>query len=75
MAVNLALVDSYSWFKNTSFSCDSSRETATVQFNSSTTIHTGCIIDFRYVEVIQAGFQIMLAVSLHYDLIPCCLQF
>lgn len=61
VAVNLALVDSYSWFKNTTFSCDSTRETVTVPFNSSTSNGSGCIIDFRYVEVIQAGFQIMLA--------------
>lgn len=69
MAVNLALVDSYSWFRNTSFSCDTIHKTDTVQSNSSTANHNGCIMDFRYVEVIQAGFQIMLAVSFHFALV------
>lgn len=62
IALNLAITDSYSWFKNTTFSCDSlaiphSNEPATATGVPATT----CAIDFRYIEVFQSGLQILLA--------------
>ncbi|XP_039254844.1 sodium/potassium-transporting ATPase subunit beta-1-interacting protein 3-like [Styela clava] len=62
IAVNLAITDSYSWFKNTSFSCDSLSSTPLwLDPTTPTNMPIDCAIDYRYIEIFQSGLQVAFA--------------